>query len=69
MINIYDKAYLGDSVYATFDGFNIILETFDGLKTTNTIYLEPLVFNALLEHTETIKKALEGETKWSLMSD
>jgi hypothetical protein len=69
MENIYDRIYLGDAVYVSFDGFNIILETSNGLNTTNTIFLEPMVFNGLLNHVETIKKALEGETKWSLMSD
>jgi hypothetical protein len=38
-----DKVYLGDSVYAQFDGFGIILTTENGLGPTNTIVLEPEV--------------------------
>ena len=38
-----DKVSLGDSVYAQFDGFGIILTTENGLGPTNTIVLEPEV--------------------------
>lgn len=63
MINIYDKAYLGDAVYASFDGYNIILETSNGLRATNTIYLDPMVFSELVKHVETIRTGLAGEIK------
>lgn len=42
-----DKVYLGDAVYAAFDGYQIILTTEDGLSTTNTIVLEPGVLGQL----------------------
>jgi len=35
------REYLGDAVYAEFDGFNIVLTTSDGLQITNEIVLEP----------------------------
>jgi len=38
------KTYLGDSVYAKFDGYHIVLTTENGISTTNTIYLEEQVF-------------------------
>jgi hypothetical protein len=42
-----EKVYLGDGAYADFDGFNIVLTTSDGIKVTNTIYLEPEVVKSL----------------------
>jgi hypothetical protein len=44
------KTYLGDGVYANFDGYSIILTTEDGISVTNEIYLEPEVWQALLEY-------------------
>ena len=45
-----EATYIGDSVYASFDGFMIKLETNNGLPTdpSNVIYLEPEVFYALV---------------------
>lgn len=63
MDNVYDKIYLGDAVYVYYDGFNFILETSDGLKVTNTIYLEPFVFEGLTKHVETVREKLAGEIK------
>lgn len=42
-----EKTYLGDSVYAEFDGSGYMLTTENGLGPTNTIYLEPEVVHAL----------------------
>lgn len=47
--NFMDKEYLGDSVYAEFDGYHIVLTTENGIGPTNTIALEPAVIQALLE--------------------
>lgn len=42
------EMYLGDAVYAKFDGFHITLTTRDGTDIpTNTIHLEPGVLNTL----------------------
>lgn len=41
-----DKVYLGDGVYALYDGFGICLTTENGLETTNRIYLEPAVLES-----------------------
>jgi len=57
------KVYLGDSVYAEWDGQGITLTTEDGVMATNNIYLEPEVFSALVEYadsTEEEKLNLEG---------
>jgi len=44
------KIYLGDSVYADFDGYHIILTTDNGFGATNTIALDPDVYNALINY-------------------
>lgn len=58
------KMYLGDSVYAEFDGYNIILTTRNGLPTdpSNTIVLEPEVLHALNIFREHIQKQIEEAT-------
>jgi hypothetical protein len=50
------KAYLGDSVYANFDGNSIILTTENGLPNdpSNTIALEVPVLNALLRYARSV---------------
>lgn len=46
-MEINKKLYLGDSVYATFDGYHIVLTTENGDGASNTIALEPSVMDAL----------------------
>jgi hypothetical protein len=48
------KAYLGDGVYADFDGDQIILTTEDGIRETNRIYLDGHVFNYLKKFVDQI---------------
>lgn len=55
-----DKAYLGDSVYATYDGNGIILTTEDGYVTDNIIYLEPEVYAALCSFVARLKENSDG---------
>lgn len=45
------KGYLGDGVYGRMlpAGQGIVLTTENGIRATNTIYLEPAVLEALLE--------------------
>lgn len=42
-----NKQYLGDGVYVKGDGFGLMLTTEDGISATNSIYLEPEVYNSL----------------------
>jgi len=42
------KEYLGDSVYASFDGYSIRLSTSNGYVEDNIIFLDPQVFQALV---------------------
>ena len=48
--------YIGDSVYAKFDGYHIVLETHNGFSDDprNTIGLEPPVFDALIIYRKQI---------------
>lgn len=49
------KQYLGDSVYADFDGCMVILTTENGYGPSNTIALEPEVLAALNRYVEWVK--------------
>jgi hypothetical protein len=64
--NKYEKLrYLGDSVYAKFDGYHIILETHNGLPNdpSNHIALEPAVLNALMDYNRAIYEDAENIDK------
>lgn len=56
-----NKKYLGDGVYADFDGFNIILTTENGIEATNTIVLEPKVGLDLYSYIQNVAKYIYGE--------
>jgi hypothetical protein len=53
------KAYLGDSVYADYDGYHIILTTENGYADDprNRIALEPSVLEALNHYARRIATA------------
>ncbi len=57
------KEYLGDAVYADFDGWFVVLTTGYGLKETNRICLEPDVMEAFLAWIIRLKDTAAGETK------
>ncbi len=48
-------SYLGDGVYADFDGFYVVLTTEDGISVTNRIALEPEVLVALNQYVERLR--------------
>jgi hypothetical protein len=50
------KEYIGDGVYVDFDGFQLRLTTEDGYNATNTIYLEPNVYEHLVAYVERLKE-------------
>jgi hypothetical protein len=50
------KTYLGDGVYVDFDGYQLVLTAENGVSITNTIYLEPAVYGALVAYTERLEK-------------
>lgn len=41
------KEYIGDGVYASYDGYHLVLTTEDGISAYNTICIEPEVWRAL----------------------
>jgi hypothetical protein len=52
------KQYIGDAVYADFDGYSIVLTTENGIRATNTVVLEPEVFAALLQWRKRLESTL-----------
>ena len=58
------QRYLGDGVYASFDGYHIVLMTHDGIQMTNEISLEPKVMGSLYKYQNTMLEDLKriGET-------
>jgi hypothetical protein len=49
------KRYLGDSVYADFDGYHVMLTTENGYGPSNSICLEPQVIEALNEYVRFLR--------------
>jgi len=47
-------SYLGDGVYAIFDGYGIWLHANDHLRPTDRIYLEPPVLQALVNFNKEV---------------
>jgi hypothetical protein len=56
-----NKQYLGDSVYAEFDGYAIMLTTDNGYGPTNTIILEPDVLGALNKYANFVNQIKETQ--------
>ncbi len=55
--------YLGDGVYAAYDGYGIELTTNDGISVTNRIYLGPEVFQNLEEYVRRLRNELEANSR------
>jgi hypothetical protein len=55
------KQYLGDAVYVEVEHGMLKLTTEDGIQATNTIYLEPEVFAALVQYYDEARKAHDAE--------
>ena len=49
-LNLRSITYLGDAVYATFDGYQIWLLTTNGIEITNKVALEPYVWQKLMHY-------------------
>lgn len=47
--------YLGDAVYASWDGFHVWLSTSNGLEITNEVALDPEVLKNLMLYLEGLK--------------
>jgi hypothetical protein len=58
---IIEDDYLGDGVYASFDGWHIVLDL-RGQDTVTKISLEPNVLNSLIRYRSRVIRELEGES-------
>jgi hypothetical protein len=45
-----NATYLGDGLYADFDGYGIELYAHNGIEKTNSVFLEPATYAALLKY-------------------
>ncbi len=50
-----NRIYLGDGLYAEFDGYQVALFAHDGIRATNTVYLEPQVLESFLRWIEGLR--------------
>jgi len=55
--------YIGDGVYASFDGFGIWLTAENGMEATDAIYLEPAVLGHLNAFYQLIREPERQEEK------
>lgn len=55
-------SYLGDGVYAIFDGFGIWLHANDHEHPTDRVYLEPNVLESLVEFNKDVRRKEVVET-------
>lgn len=55
------KVYLGDGVYVYHDGYSLVLTTENGIRVTNTIVLEPEVYELLRQYVEHLDQAAGDE--------
>jgi hypothetical protein len=57
------KTYLGDGLYADFDGYHVVLTAENGIRATNTVYLDPQVLQAFSEYLKSLREAFENKLK------
>jgi len=48
---VAEWSYLGDGVYVSFDGYQLMLRA-NNYHNANTIYLEPSVFGSLVDYAK-----------------
>jgi hypothetical protein len=68
-LNMSHARYLGDGVYAQFDGYGIVLTTghHDPVEASNAIVLEPEVVNAFVNYRVALVESLQrGEEREQL---
>jgi hypothetical protein len=51
-----NKAYCGDGVYLSYDGFAFVLTTENGYSETNRIVLEPEVWDTVQSNVNILKE-------------
>lgn len=60
---VIQKEYLGDGVYADFDGYHVVLYTHNGISRTNTICLEPEVVTKFADYYGRLERKLEAQLR------
>ena len=59
----YDEhdVYLGDGLFAAFDGWQVELYAWNGVNKTNCVFLEPAVLEALLNYVKRLKAQYQAK--------
>lgn len=52
--------YLGDGLYADYDGYQIRLYASNGIETSNQVFLEPNVVDAFLSYIARVRKEMKS---------
>lgn len=50
-----EATYIGDGVYAKFDGYQVLVWTSNGMQSSRPIALEPEVLQALVDYDKEIR--------------
>jgi hypothetical protein len=53
-----EDRYLGDGLYAKFDGYQVELYSSNGIHKTNQVFLEPSVIDAFERYLSDLKQAI-----------
>lgn len=51
-----EPVYLGDGLFANFDGYQVELYASNGIAKTNVVYLDPGVLDAFLNFVKQLKR-------------
>lgn len=57
------RKYLGDGLYADFDGYQIMLAANNGIHDTNVVYLEPEVLENFYQYVAMIEQLKKDHQK------
>jgi hypothetical protein len=55
MTSLNEPVYLGDGLYAQFDGWQIELYAWNGISKTNRVFLEPAVLATFESYLTTLR--------------
>jgi len=61
--SLQEPEYLGDGLYASWDGWQIRLYAHNGARATNEVFLEPAVLVAFLRYAESLKRKVSNATR------
>jgi hypothetical protein len=64
---ILKDVYLGDGLYAHFDGYQIELYAFNGVGKTASVFLEPAVLKSFLAYVEDLKRRIAADPAGSFL--